>query len=62
MKQTFKLIDKVRVGDYSLEYSNFNIYIRKNNILVKCIEKKKDFNNIDYTKFVERFKNLNSKR
>lgn len=53
MKQTFTLSDKVNIGDYSVEYANFNIYIKKHGSLVRCIEKKRDFNDLDYTRFIE---------
>ena len=54
----YTLSDKVRIGDYTLEYSNFSIFIKKNNSLIKVIEKGKDFNNVSYNKFVEQFKTL----
>jgi len=57
MKQKFALTDKVKIGDYTIEYANFNIYLTKNGKLVKCIEKKRDFNDLDYTRFIEFVKN-----
>jgi hypothetical protein len=62
MKRTFSLTDRFTVGEYTIEYANFNILIKKGGSLVKCIDAKRDFNNIDYGKFVEKFESKYSNK
>lgn len=62
MKRTIKLTDKVTVGDYLIEYANFNILINKGGSLVKCLDVKKDFNEHDYKRFIEKFENSYSNK
>jgi hypothetical protein len=62
MKRTFNLTDKFSIGEYTIEYANFNILVKKNGSLVKCIDTKRDFNNHDYGRFVEKFESSHSKR
>jgi len=62
MKQTFNLTDRVVIGEYIIEYSNFNLFIKKNGSLIKCLEKRKDYNHIDYTKDINKIKEYILKR
>jgi len=55
MKRTFSLTDRFTVGEYTIEYSNFNILVKRDGSLVKCIDTNRNFNNIDYGKFIEKF-------
>jgi len=53
----YALYDTIKIGEYLIEYSNFNIYIKKNNSLIKCIDVKRDFTTSDYNAFIRKFQN-----
>lgn len=55
MKKIFKLKEKVNVKEYTIEYSNFCLFIKKDGNLIKCIERRKDYNEFDYTKDIDKF-------
>jgi len=57
-KDQIKLTEKVSVGEYTLEYSNFTILVKKHNDLVKCIDVKRDFTPIEYGQFVKKFEKI----
>lgn len=58
MIKTFDLSEKIDIGDYTLEYNNYMILIKKNKNLIKVVEVKLDFDNRDYNNFADKFRKI----